>query len=57
MVAQGISRRPAMNDLNLILIKAKRKKVFKSVLEIQEIIDNIRLSDKKVSIDWDSGAG
>ena len=46
-----------MNDLNLILIKAKRKKVFKSVLEIQEIIDNIRLSDKKVSIDWDSGAG
>ena len=57
MVTQGISRRPAMNDLNLILIKAKRKKVFKSVLEIQEIIDNIRLSDKKFSIDWDSGAG
>jgi len=44
-------------NMSEILIEARNKKKFDSVEEFKQILDRIKLIDKKIIIDWDDGAG
>ncbi len=46
-----------MKDLNTVFFKAKEKKCYRNLLEFQNIIEEIVLGDKEITLDWDNGAG
>jgi len=46
-----------MNDLLNVLKKAKNKCVFKKQEEFLKSLDEIRLFDTSLNLDWDNGAG
>ncbi len=46
-----------MQNLNTVLIKAKEKKCYNSILEFQNIIEQLVETDKNIVPDWDDGAG
>lgn len=46
-----------MKDLLNYLVRAKQKKMFSNQEEFRKLILDIQLSDPKLKLDWDDGAG
>ena len=46
-----------MQDLSLVLIKAKEKKCYHNFFEFQGIVKEIMLADEDIKLEWDNGAG